>query len=85
MSSAAVAKDANPAAATMYCEFYNQTMCSESSEDEMERNCGESEQCEAPGDGKRSHCYVLWKRDANGNMITTMKVNIFITLILISI
>lgn len=58
---------------TTRCEFYNQTMCIESRENGRGHGCNEQEDCELQGDGKRSHCYVLWKKDENGNMNITLK------------
>ncbi|KAB0802920.1 hypothetical protein PPYR_05106 [Photinus pyralis] len=57
---------------TTRCEFYNQTMCNEANGDGG-RSCTREEECEAQGDGKRSHCYVVWKGDENGNLNLTLK------------
>ncbi|OAD56234.1 Activin receptor type-2B [Eufriesea mexicana] len=38
------------------CEFYNETMCTES-----QQECSGREECGPHDPGKRNHCYVLWQ------------------------
>lgn len=57
---------------TTRCEFYNHSMCSES-KNNSGQGCIREEECELQGDGKRSHCYVVWKTDENGNLNLTLK------------
>lgn len=57
---------------TTRCEFYNQTMCNEA-DGKGGKGCTGQEECEVQGDGKRSHCYVVWKRDETGNLNLTLK------------
>ncbi|XP_012533015.1 activin receptor type-2A [Monomorium pharaonis] len=40
---------------SVYCEFYNDTMCAEN-----EQDCSKQEECAQHDPDKRSHCYVLW-------------------------
>lgn len=59
---------------THYCEYYNETMCTESNENGDGQACFRKEECDRQTDGKRNHCFAVWKRDANGNMNITLKV-----------
>ncbi|XP_043286435.1 activin receptor type-2A-like [Venturia canescens] len=50
-----------------FCEFYNETMCTES-----QQGCPEREECIPHDPDKRNHCYVLWQFD-NTNKKSTIK------------
>ncbi|CAH0552722.1 unnamed protein product [Brassicogethes aeneus] len=51
---------------TSKCEFYNRTHCSGP-------NCQEIEECEAPGEKKRNHCYVAWEINDKGKPEVLLK------------
>lgn len=59
---------------TTHCEFYNQTQCNESRENGRSEGCMGTEKCEPASEGKRTHCYVLWSRDIEGNVNISLKV-----------
>lgn len=52
---------------TMICEFCERSKCAEPTVTE----------CALPSEGKRSHCFVLWKIENNGNLTINMKVRVF--------
>lgn len=59
---------------TTHCEFYNQTQCNESRENGRSDGCIGTEKCEPAAEGKRTHCYVLWSKDNEGNVNISLKV-----------
>lgn len=60
--------------ATTTCEFYNETMCNKSMESSKTQGCKGIEKCDASTEGKRNHCFVLWRKDSEGNINISLKV-----------
>lgn len=53
---------------TTRCEFYN-TSCAA-----QPGSCDEVAECEAPGENKRNHCFVLWSLQPDGSKNVSLKV-----------
>ncbi|XP_022904436.1 activin receptor type-2A [Onthophagus taurus] len=58
--------------ATNYVQPLTTTQCEEYQKECVE-NCSTTENCTAPEDGKRNHCYVLWEMNANNTPNVHMK------------
>ncbi|XP_071055667.1 activin receptor type-2B-like [Onthophagus taurus] len=58
--------------ATNYVQPLTTTQCEEYQK-ECQENCSTTENCTAPEDGKRNHCYVLWEMNANNTPNVHMK------------
>ncbi|KAL1453371.1 hypothetical protein WDU94_007511 [Cyamophila willieti] len=58
---------------TSKCEYHNETQCQESNHT---KGCSDVQICEhQEGDNKRTHCFVLWQNDSNGQAFIKLKVN----------
>uniref|UniRef100_A0A8D9EN31 receptor protein serine/threonine kinase n=1 Tax=Cacopsylla melanoneura TaxID=428564 RepID=A0A8D9EN31_9HEMI len=56
---------------TSKCEYHNETQCQESNHT---KGCSDVQICEhQEGDNKRTHCFVLWQNDSNGQAFIKMK------------
>lgn len=65
---AGVASTVNTVQLTTKCEYFNYT-CT------LPGGCQEVEVCDVPGEGKRNHCYVVWKLMEDGTRNITLKVS----------
>lgn len=50
-------------------------MCNKSMEASKTQGCNGVEKCDVSAEGKRNHCFVLWRKDAEGHINISLKVD----------